>query len=98
MNKASRHAKDDVMMRKVTISLDDDELAWIKRLAKRSYGGDLSAAFLEGLHALRRREAFEDFLRMSRAPRLSEREVAKVLAEIHGKWPAPRPRRRRQAA
>lgn len=68
--------------RKVTISLDAGELSWIEQRAKRLNAGNLSAAFVDGLHALRRREALEDFLRMSKAPRLTADEVADVLAEI----------------
>jgi hypothetical protein len=48
--------------RKVTISLEAADLAWIERRARRLNGGNLSAAFVDGLQALRRREALEDFL------------------------------------
>jgi hypothetical protein len=84
--------------RKVTISVDASELAWIERRAKRLHGGNVSAAFVDGLHALRRREALQDFLRLSGAPRLSPMQVAEVLAEIRGKAAKPKSRRGRRAA
>jgi len=87
-----------VAKRKVTISVDADELAWIERRARRLHAGNLSAAFVDGVHALRRREALRDFLRMSKAPRLSSDEVAEVLAEIRGEGAVPKARRRRPAA
>ena len=71
--------------RKVTISLEAAELAWIKHRALRLNAGNLSAAFVDGLRALQRREALEDFLRMSKAPRLTPDEVAAVLAEVRGR-------------
>ena len=81
--------------RKVTISLDADELEWIAGRARRLNAGNLSAAFVDGLHALRRREALEDFLRMSKAPKLTPDEVAVVLAEVRGSGGASKPARRR---
>jgi len=85
--------------RKVTISLDADELAWLEQRAKRLHAGNVSAAFVDGVHALKRREALQDFLRMSKAPRLSPEEVAAVMAEIRsGEIDAPKARRRRRAA
>jgi hypothetical protein len=80
--------------RKVTISLDAKDLEWIERLAARSHGGNVSAAFVEGVRALRRREGLKEFLRMSGAPLLTSGEAAEVLAEIRGKGPRKRGRRR----
>jgi hypothetical protein len=81
--------------RKVTISLEVDELAWIERRARRLNAGNLSAAFVDGLHALRRREALDDFLRLSKAPRLTADEVAVVLAELRGADAGPKRARRK---
>jgi hypothetical protein len=81
--------------RKVTISLEASELAWIERRARRLNAGNLSAAFGDGLRALRRREALEDFLRMSKVPRLSSDAVAAVLAEVRGAEAEPKRARRR---
>jgi hypothetical protein len=80
--------------RKVTISLEAGDLEWIERRARRLNAGNLSAAFVDGLHALRRREALEDFLRMSKAPKLTSEEVAGVLAEVRGANAGPRRARR----
>ncbi|MGO9000069.1 MAG: hypothetical protein ACLQVI_42625 [Polyangiaceae bacterium] len=84
--------------RKVTISLEAGELAWIEARARRLNSGNLSAAFVDGVHALRRREALEDFLRMSKAPRLTSDEVAAVLAEVRGTDTEPKRARRKARA
>jgi hypothetical protein len=83
--------------RKITISLDAGELAWIEQRAHRLNAGNLSAAFVDGLRALRRREALQDFLRMSKASSLSAGEVAEVLAEVRGSGVSPKTRRRPRA-
>jgi hypothetical protein len=85
--------------RKVTISLEASELAWIEQRAQRLHAGNVSAAFADGLKALRRREALQAFLRMSKAPRLSPEELVTVMAEIRGgEAAAPKARRRRRVA
>jgi hypothetical protein len=81
--------------RKVTISLEAQELEWIEQRARRLNAGNLSAAFVDGLRALRRREALQDFLRMSKAPTLSPDGVAEVLAEVRGPNAAPNRTRRK---
>jgi hypothetical protein len=83
--------------RKVTISLDSSDLAWLEEHAKRVHGGNVSAAFVDGLRALRRRDALRAFLRASKAPHLSPEEVVLVLAEVRGAPPKVA-RRRRPAA
>ncbi len=83
--------------KKVTISLDADELTWMVERAKRLHGGNLSAAFVDGLRALRRREGLKEFLRMSNAPSLSPEQVSEVLAEIRGDGRRPKTRSRRAA-
>ena len=87
----------DVTTRKVTISLDAAELDWIEARAKRLHGGNVSAAFVDGVRAMRRSEALQAFLRSSKAPRLSSEEVADVLAEIRGAPPKPAGRRKHAA-
>jgi len=79
----------------VTISLESVELAWIEQRARRLNAGNLSAAFVDGLRALRRREALEDFLRMSKAARLTSDEVATVLAEVRGAGAGPKRAKRK---
>ena len=80
--------------RKITISVEARELAWVEAHARRAHGGNVSAAFLDGVHALRRREALGDFLRLSGAPMLTPDEVTAVLAEIRGAEAKPKRRRR----
>ncbi len=70
--------------RKVTISLETTDLDWLRQRAKRLNEGNLSAAFVDGLHELRRQEALEDFLRLSKASVLTAADVAEVLAEVRG--------------
>jgi hypothetical protein len=84
--------------KKVTISLEASDLAWIEQRAGRLNGGNLSAAFVDGVRALRRREALQDFLRMSKAAPLSPDEVAEVLAEVRGPAAAPKRARRKPRA
>jgi hypothetical protein len=84
--------------RKVTISLDSGELTWLEERARRLNGGNLSAAFVEGLRALRRREALLDFLRLSKASQLTPDEVAEALVEIRGvRVPRTKARRKPRA-
>jgi hypothetical protein len=84
--------------RKVTISIEAKDLEWIEQLAARSHGGNVSAAFVEGVRALRRREGLRKFLRMSGAAPLSPEQAAEVLAEIRGQGAFARKRGRRRAA
>jgi hypothetical protein len=55
----------------------------------------VSATFVDGIQALRRREALGEFLRMSGAPPLSPQEVAEIIGEIRGT--ASPPKRRAKA-
>jgi hypothetical protein len=47
--------------KKISISVDDDDLKWLRRRAKRR-GGNLSAVFAEATRLLRQREARERLL------------------------------------
>jgi len=42
---------------KVSVSLDERDVATLKRRARESYGGNLSAAFAEAARLMRQREA-----------------------------------------
>jgi hypothetical protein len=84
--------------RKVTISLDAKDLEWIEQLAARSHGGNVSAAFVEGVRVLRRRDGLSKFLRMSGAAPLSPEQAAEVLAEIRGPMSHARKRGKRRLA
>jgi hypothetical protein len=84
-------------LKKTTISLQPDELAWIAARAERAHEGNVSAAVGEAVRALRQREGLEAFLRMEKARRLTPAEVAEVFAEIQGAPSKPRRRRPRAA-
>lgn len=80
---------------KISVSIDDADLAWLKRRARHAHGGNLSAAMTEAARLLRRHEALRAFLKSERVPQLSPKEIAEIQAE----WRAPkRPTRRRRAA
>jgi len=61
---------------KISVSIDDAELAWLKRRARHAHGGNLSAAMTEAARLLRRHEALRAFLKSERVPQLSPKEIA----------------------
>jgi len=82
-------------MAKVSISIDDADLKWLKRRARRVHGGNLSAAIAEGTRLVRHNEALGALLDKLGAPELSPDERAKLREELDGRLPArTRPRRR----
>jgi hypothetical protein len=81
---------------KISITLDDEELAWLRRRAKRLHGGNLSAAILETARALRRNELLGQLLDDMAVPRPTPEEHAAVLAEWRGE-PKARARRKRRS-
>jgi hypothetical protein len=80
---------------KVSVTIDESALAWLRRRAKRVHGGNLSAAIAEAALVARRQEALEAFLREEGVPELSERELNEIVAE----WAPPqrKPRRSKKA-
>jgi len=76
---------------KVSITLDEADLAWLQRRAKRIHRGNLSAAFTEAARLVRQQEAMRAFLEHEEVPELSPAE----LQEIHAEWSGA-PRRRSQ--
>jgi hypothetical protein len=81
---------------KVSISIDDADLRWLKRRARRLYGGNLSAAIAEGTRLARHREALGALLDHLGAPELSGSEIEALVAELDGA--TGRGKRRRRAA
>lgn len=79
---------------KVSISLDRDDVAALKRLAKQSYGGNLSAAFVEAARWIRQREARRRLIRELGGPTLTTESAAAIDAEQAG-GPPYQPRRQR---
>ena len=73
---------------KISVTIDDIELEWLKRRAKRVHAGNLSAAIVEAARAIRKQEALKSFLEATGAPVLTPEEVDTIRAE----WSAPVPR------
>jgi hypothetical protein len=72
---------------KVSVSIEESALAWLRGRAKRVHGGNLSAAIAEAAIVARRQEALEAFLQEVDAPELSPAEMSEIVSE----W-APRKR------
>jgi hypothetical protein len=69
---------------KVSISVEADDLKWLRRRAKRRKG-NLSAVFAEATHLLRQREARERLLRrFGRDADVSAKEAAAIRDEWRG--------------
>lgn len=79
---------------KVSITLDDADLAWLRRRSRRGHGGNLSAVVTEAARALRRQEALRDFLDAEGVPNLTASERAKIV----GEWRFARERSKRRTA
>lgn len=69
---------------KVSVSLDRDDLAALKRRAKESYGGNLSAAFAEAARWIRQREARSRLIEKLGGPSLDAESAAAIDAEQAG--------------
>ena len=69
---------------KVSVSMDRDDVAALKRVARESYGGNLSAAFVEAAHWIRQREARRRLIRELGGPTLTEESAAAIDAEQAG--------------
>jgi hypothetical protein len=74
---------------KISVTIDDAELSWLRRRAKVVHSGNLSAAFAEAARVLRKQEALRAFLEADGVPRLGADE----LAEIRDEWRPPARRR-----
>jgi hypothetical protein len=82
-------------MAKISISIADADVAWLKKRARKLHAGNLSAAVSEATSLLRHFDAMHGLLDRLGAPRLTEAEVATVDAELSGT--STRPKRRRAA-
>lgn len=84
---------------KVSVSLDVEDVAVLRRRARESYGGNLSAAFSEAARLIRQREARRRLVDMLGGPTLTPAMAAAVNAEqaAHPS-PARRKARRRTSA
>lgn len=69
---------------KISISVDGDDLKWLRRRAKRE-GGNLSAVIAEATRLLRQREARERLLaRFGADAKLSPEEAQAIRSEWQG--------------
>lgn len=69
---------------KVSVSLNKADLAALKRRAKESYGGNLSAAFAEAARLIRQREARRRLIDELGGPTLTAESAAAIDAEQAG--------------
>jgi hypothetical protein len=84
---------------KVSVSLNRDDVAVLKRRAKESYGGNLSAAFSEAARWLRQREARRRLIDALGGSTLTPEAAAAIDAEqAGGPRYEPRKSRRTKAA
>lgn len=83
---------------KVSVSLDKHDLASLKRAAKESYDGNLSAAFAEAARWIRQQEARRRLIRMLGGPTLTPESAAQLDAELDGGARAESKKTRRKRA
>jgi len=84
---------------KVSVSLDADDVAVLRRRARESYGGNLSAAFSEAARWIRQREARRRLVDMLGGPILTP-DIADAIDAEQAIRPSParRKTRRRSSA
>lgn len=85
-------------MAKMSISIDDADLEWLKERAARHHGGNLSAAVAEATRLLRHNEALGALLDQLGAPTLSAVQLDTIGAELDGRATPRRAKKRRRAA
>jgi hypothetical protein len=83
---------------KVSVSLDRDDVAALKRLAKGSYGGNLSAAFSEASRLIRQRAARQRLVEILGGPSLTPGAAKAIEAEQTASRRGRGPKRRGRAA
>jgi hypothetical protein len=84
---------------KVSVSLDKAELAALKRSARESHGGNLSAAFSEAARLLTQRQALGRLIDELGGPSLTPEAAAAIDAEQAGgpRYSPRKPKRTRAA-
>jgi hypothetical protein len=83
---------------KVSISLDSDDLAVLKRRARESYRGNLSAAFSEAARLILQREARTRLVGILGGPTLTPSAAGAIEAEQAGRHGESKKPRRARAA
>ena len=69
---------------KISVSLDRDDVAALKRRARESYDGNLSAAFAEAARWIRQREARRHVVDALGGPTLTPESAAAIDVEQQG--------------
>jgi hypothetical protein len=84
---------------KVSISLDREDLAALRRRASESYDGNLSAAFAEAARWIRQREARARLIEKLGGPTLTPESASAIEAEQAGgrRYEPRRPKARTKA-
>jgi len=83
---------------KVSLSVNREDLAMLKKRAKRLHGGNVSALFAELIAEVRRREAWERAVAWYGKPiEVSEEERASIDREIFGDARGRSAKRKRSA-
>lgn len=84
---------------KVSVSLDRDDLAALKRYAREAHGGNLSAAFAQAARWIRQREAGRRLVELLGGPTLTAEAALAIDREQAGgpRYEPKKPRRRRTA-
>jgi hypothetical protein len=84
---------------KVSVSLEKEDVAALRRRARESYGGNLSAAFADAARWIRQREARVRLVEMLGGSTLTAESAAAIDAEQDGSArDQPTKRRRTRAA
>lgn len=82
---------------KISVSLSKGDLATLRRRAKESFGGNLSAAIAEAAKWIRQQEARRDLIEMLGGSVLTPASSAAIQREQTGEEEAPKRRTRRVA-
>jgi hypothetical protein len=78
---------------KISVTIEDTALEWLRDRAKRLHGGNLSAAIAEAALVSRKQEALRAFLDEHDVPALSPSELDEIVSEWAPKTKAPTRRR-----
>lgn len=78
---------------KISVTIDDVDLAWLRQRAKRLHGGNLSAAVADVTQLARKQDALNAWLDREGIPEPTPEQIAEIRAE----WrPLPRARSKRK--
>jgi hypothetical protein len=69
---------------KISVSLDKDDVAALRRRAREAHQGNLSAAFSEAIRGLRQRQALDEAIEMLGGSTLTPEAAAAIDAEFAG--------------